>query len=188
MRFVIKAGAIFMMLLLASCGATIVRPENLTSLEGSGKKVHVKAFTYYNIGLKEGDYIASYESPEGTFYRGPGRCALIPPAINNNPKKYPDSTRYGGLYISKSNPKTYHVYYYQDTDPNLNRLDAQFGINASERTDNQGMKAAAVPDVKNIGILVPGVIQHMMDRDQGQMTIVPATTAIDISSFVTPRQ
>jgi hypothetical protein len=188
MKLIARAGAILMMLFLAGCGATVVRPDELSSVEGSGKQVHVKAFSYYNIGLKEGDYIASFESQEGTYYRGPGRCALIPPAINNNAKKYPDSTRYGGLYISKSNPKVYRVYYYQDTDPNLNRLDATFGTLASERTDNMGMKAASVSGAATFGAAIPTGIQYMMDRDQGQMTLIPATTAIDIGSFVSARQ
>lgn len=188
MSFARRRLAFVLLPFIAAC-ASVVKLDGLKPPTDQADTVHVTSFTYgardkklrNSIGLKDGDYVAEFENDAGVFYRGPGRCVFIPDVVNMNKTKYPDNTRYGGIYISKSQTrKEYRVYYYQDNDPNPNQLDPV----AMQQVVQAGSPSVGATEA-GVGTAVGmGAVDYMIQREQGQIILVPTTSEIDIASHV----
>jgi|GEM_PF-5266410 len=179
--------------LLAGC-ATTISVDSLKKPVGPPASITVKGFSYAHgaIGLDGGNYTTEYENPDGRFYRGPGMAVQVPPAINTNKERYPDSKFPGGLFIPHSGEtKGYRVYYYQ---LNIAGAPGPKDVAPNPAPDNIGPTAVAValnntpvgtsPVAVGVGAGIgAGIVSYMIASGVGQIVLIPATDEIDMSSY-----
>ncbi|MDQ8023879.1 MAG: hypothetical protein REI94_18715 [Moraxellaceae bacterium] len=169
---------------LSACGAYNVRLESLAKPANPADSVVVKGFGYYenSFVLDSGVYTIEYENQDGRFYRGPGLAVRIPAASNFNKARFPDSKLPGGLFIPKSNDlKAYRAYFYMF---NLG------GAPDSQRLNEQARGIAGTIDPSHsidsgiAGGIGAGLVEAMVQRDIGQIRVLPPIEGVDIRLHV----
>lgn len=166
---------------LAGCASTI-QTSSLAKPKNPSDTIQVSAFTYGKgqIGLDAGLYKVEYESADGSFYRGPGLAVQVPPAINTNKEKYPDSKFPGGLFVPRhKGDRGYRVYYYQ-----LN-IAGSPGPQPDWQTAMvvQHTVASPTPVASAVGAAIGlGIVDYMIESGRGQIVLIPGTDEVDIAS------
>lgn len=170
--------------LLMSCASTVqvnslAKPSDLT------QTVVVRQFRFLNsgdgsnsYGLNGGTCIVEFENSDGYFFRCPGNNVKIPGYINFNKGSYPDNLFPGGVFVAKATvEKPYRVYYYQ------------FNLSSQPTSTNaatQSAVPAASPTGTQVGgaVLAAGIVGAVINRDIGQILLLPSTGEVDMRDFV----